>query len=126
MQFLFEVSKEFGTTPGFSIIKGKVVPIPTQTDSNQLRRVPHVGWASLNIDNTDCPLLKNLMGTDSFYFVHSFMCSPVNPSVVASNVDYLGQKITASLSHKNIFGTQFHPEKSGKSGLKVLKNFIDL
>lgn len=127
MQFLFDKSNEFMDTPGFSAIPGEVTKIPTTTSTNILRRVPHIGWSPLNIskENTS-PLFTNINENDSFYFVHSYMCEPSNEKDVSASVDYLGQKIIAAISRKNVFGTQFHPEKSGKSGLKIIENFIKL
>ena len=127
MKFLFDKSNEFMDTSGFSAILGEVTKIPTTTFTNTLRRVPHIGWSPLNVykENT-CPLFNNINEDDSFYFVHSYMCEPSNEKDVSASVDYLGQKIVAAISRKNVFGTQFHPEKSGKSGLKIIENFIKL
>ncbi|MBA3813624.1 MAG: imidazole glycerol phosphate synthase subunit HisH [Alphaproteobacteria bacterium] len=130
MQFLFEASHEFGVTAGLDVIKGEVIAIPSTTSTGTIRRVPHVGWASIESandkENNNCRILNGITGEDSFYFVHSFMCVPKNSSVISSITEYMGLPIVASISYKNVYGTQFHPEKSGESGLKVLKNFLQL
>lgn len=127
MQFLFEKSCEFNDTAGFSMLPGEVVKIPSATATDTLRRVPHIGWSSLNISKTNMsPLFTDITEDDSFYFVHSYMCQPIDKNDISASVDYLGQEIVAAVSKQNIFGAQFHPEKSGKSGLKIIRNFIKL
>ncbi len=130
MQFLFNESFEFGLTEGFRVLPGKVRQIPPLTKEDKIRRVPHIGWAPLkdNVTNStfSSPLLKDIPIGESFYFVHSYMCVPQNKDVISSITDYMGLSIPASISHNNIHGTQFHPEKSGKSGLKILQNFLKI
>lgn len=125
MQFLFEFGHEFGVTPGLGVVKGEVIPIPQNSLSLKPRLIPHVGWTSID-KKGDCPVLKDVTDKDRFYFVHSFMCAPKDPTAISSVANYIELDITASISFKNVFGTQFHPEKSGESGLKVLKNFLQL
>lgn len=130
MQFLFEESHEFGATKGFGVFQGEVLQIPSITTDNQKRRVPHIGWNALHhgLTNTpfSSPLLKDISEGESFYFVHSYMCVPKDNNVISSSVDYLELEIPASVSYNNIHGTQFHPEKSGESGLRILRNFLEI
>ena len=129
MQFLFDESFEFGLTKGFGIFSGEVCQIPSESNGLK-RRIPHIGWAPINSDPNlltfSSPLLKDIKVDDSFYFVHSFMCIPQNKKIISSVTDYLGTKIAASISYNNIHGTQFHPEKSGEMGLKILRNFLEM
>ena len=125
MQFLFERSYEFGVTDGFGIVKGEVCLIPSVVENMTPRRVPHVGWSKLrNKQNSE--ILKNLSEEDRFYFTHSYRCIPKDPDVISAIVDYQGLSIVAAINQGNVFGTQFHPEKSGASGLKILENFLHL
>jgi glutamine amidotransferase len=119
MQVLFSKGFEFTETEGLALIPGEVRRIPV-TD----RVIPHMGWNKLQ-KRHDCPLLE---GTDSeyVYFVHSFMGFADNPGNVAATVDY-GMDVTALVwDGKFTYGAQFHPEKSGDAGLRILKNFIGL
>ncbi|MEG0615154.1 MAG: imidazole glycerol phosphate synthase subunit HisH [Oscillospiraceae bacterium] len=115
MQMLFEKGYEFSETDGLGLIQGSV----EKMKSNSLR-IPHIGWNKLDIAN-DCPLLKNIGENEYVYFVHSYKanCDIKN---VSAYCDY-GSKVPALVFKDNIFGAQFHPEKSGKTGLKILKNF---
>lgn len=117
MQILFTHSHENGVHDGLDIIKGEVVKFDKNID-----RVPHVGWNQITITK-DNPLLKELDGS-YVYFVHSYY---VNESeYMISKTEYAGKTFCSAICHKNIYATQFHPEKSGKVGLKILKNFGDL
>lgn len=117
MQVFFENSEESPKTEGFSILKGRVTKIKTELN------LPHIGWNSLDIKKDFCPLFRNLRG-GYVYFAHSYYVRPKKDIVVATS-EY-GTEITASIWKENIFGTQFHPEKSGKLGLKILQNFLEL
>ena len=86
--------------------------------------IPHMGWNSLNIKKGD-GLFKGIEGSPYVYFVHSYFLKAKNPEIVSSQTEY-GTTIDASVSCKNIMATQFHPEKSGKVGLQMLKNFADM
>lgn len=119
MQLIAEKGFEGGETEGLNFIPGKVVLIkPTTPDL----RVPHVGWN----DVTPKPGTK-MYGTDTrprvFYFVHSYHVVPSDESIISGTVDY-GSTIAASIEKDNIWATQFHPEKSQKDGIELLKNFL--
>lgn len=117
MQVLFEGSEESPGLRGLAVMKGKIVRIPTKL------KLPHIGWNSLEIKKRKCPLFKGV--NDGYvYFAHSYHVSPKEEGVAATT-DY-GCKVTASVWKCNIFGTQFHPEKSGPLGLMILKNFLEL
>ncbi len=116
MQMLLDESFEFEQTKGLSLISGKVDKIPVKN-----LKIPHMGWNELNIVKKDNPLMKNISNGDSVYFVHSFMAYPTDDDLVAY-CEY-GEKIPAFISKGNVYGAQFHPEKSGEVGLEILRNF---
>lgn len=117
MQMLFEESEEFTRTEGLSLIPGKVDKIVCPY------KIPHMGWNSLEITRKS-PLLKGVSEGDSVYFVHSFMAYTSGENISAQ-CDY-GVKVPALVERGNVFGAQFHPEKSGEVGLQILRNFGDL
>lgn len=119
MQLIFDKGYEFEETDGLGLIKGSVEKIEREELS-----VPHMGWNSL-IYNKECPILKSIPEGEYVYFVHSYAAKCDDDSV-AAYCDY-GGKVTALVyDGKYVIGTQFHPEKSGKAGLKMLKNFSEL
>ena len=119
MQLIFDKGYEFEETDGLGLIKGSVEKIEREELS-----VPHMGWNSL-VYNKECPILNGISEGEYVYFVHSYAAKCDNDSV-AAYCDY-GGKITALVyDGKYVIGTQFHPEKSGKAGLKMLKNFSEL
>ena len=121
MQFLFEKSFEYGDHDGLGLIKGKVIPIIDKIDSSY--KIPHIGWNKLRFKKNS-PLFKYINDGDYVYFVHSFFASECEEAV-SSVTDY-GVELTASVENKNVFGCQFHPEKSGEVGLKILKAFCEM
>ena len=118
MQLLFETSEEFGYSEGLGIFKGKVVKF----DENAVNLIPHIGWNDIEILK---PLeeFKGIEDKSFFYFLHSYYCVP-EEDITAAVCDYYG-KFTACVKKDNIFACQFHPEKSHKEGLSLLKNFIE-
>jgi glutamine amidotransferase len=129
MQMLLDESEEFGVTKGLGLISGKVVPIPSITKEGNSQKIPHTGWNSLILPsetNTwDGTILEKIKPNDAVYFVHSFMASPTNQEDRLADCLYGGISVSASIIKDNIFGCQFHPEKSGEVGLKVLKTFLE-
>ena len=118
MQMLYEESEEGSLIEGLGLIKGRITRF-----SNALK-VPHMGWNSLNIKK-DHPILKGIPESSYVYFVHSYRASASAQTVAAS--DYGGEFTAIAASDKyNVIGTQFHPEKSGATGLRMLKNFADM
>ena len=117
-QLLFDGSEEFGDTPGLGLVPGRVVALPAGG------RVPHMGWNRLDIRRAD-PLLAGLGDGAWMYFVHSFVAVPEDGDLVAT-VDFGGEAVCAAARRGNICGVQFHPEKSGPSGARLLANFLEL
>ncbi len=120
LQLMFESSDETPGVEGLGILPGKILRIP---DCEGLK-IPHMGWNSLDI-KPDQPLFAGIPDQSYVYFVHSYYLKAANEEDVAAATEY-STHIHASVAHNNIFACQFHPEKSGSVGLKILKNFIDL
>lgn len=118
MQALFEEGYEFTKTPGLGFIPGKVDLIRFREGKRY--KLPHIGWNQLEIFRPSA-LLKGLKTGDSVYFVHSFMAY-TEPEYTAATCDY-GTDVTAFVERGNVYGAQFHPEKSGEVGLQILRNF---
>jgi glutamine amidotransferase len=120
-QALFEKSEEFNScAAGLSVFEGNVVRF---SEANGLK-IPQIGWNQLEITNTSCPLYQGIPGGSHVYFVHSFYPKPADPSIVATRTTY-GDTFASSVWRDNVFATQFHPEKSQKVGLQLLKNFVN-
>jgi glutamine amidotransferase len=121
-QALFEKSEEFNScAAGLGIFKGKVVRF---TEQNGLK-IPQIGWNQLDIVKPECPLFRGIAPGSYVYFVHSFFPKPADASIVATRTTY-GETFASSVWRDNVFATQFHPEKSQKIGLQLLKNFVEL
>jgi glutamine amidotransferase len=117
LQVLFTESEEFGIHKGFDILKGKVVRFQINL------KVPHMGWNNAKIQRRP-PIFDGIQDEAFFYFVHSYYVVPDDNNIVATTTDY-GITFASMVWKENIFATQFHPEKSQKTGLKILKNFGD-
>jgi glutamine amidotransferase len=121
-QALFERSEEFNScAAGLGIFEGSVVRF---SEKNGLK-IPQIGWNQLEIANSKCPLYRGVASGSYVYFVHSFFPKPVDASIVATRTEY-GETFASSVWRDNVFATQFHPEKSQKVGLQLLKNFVEL
>lgn len=127
MQLLLEESDEFGVTEGLGLIPGRVIAVPNLTLSGGVQKIPHIGWSALQPSNKDIDwqhnLLKDNNPGDAAYFVHGFMADPKNKSHRIADCIYGGHKISAMIGRDHIVGCQFHPEKSGEVGLKILRRF---
>lgn len=121
MQLLFEKSYEYGEYDGLGFLNGETVPI---SDKNFPYKVPHMGWNSLNLVKGQHPLFKYIKDGDFVYFVHSYYVTNCEETVTAKT-EY-GKMLTASVAKDNIMGCQFHPEKSGDTGLNILKAFCEM
>ena len=119
MQLLADVGREFGDHAGLGWIGGEVVKI---SPSDPSLKIPHMGWNELRIEHAH-PLLANIPVGGHAYFVHSYHFVPALPDDLIATTDY-GQILTAMIGNENIAGTQFHPEKSQATGLKLLSNFL--
>lgn len=122
MQMLFEKSYEFGCFEGLGLIQGEVVAIKGAIRDDL--KVPHIGYNGLHFKQNKGPLFEGIKENDCVYFVHSYMAVGCDESLLAT-VEY-DKEITAAVSKNNIYGCQFHPEKSGEVGLRILKNFCQL
>jgi glutamine amidotransferase len=123
MQLLLSVSEEFGVTAGLDIVPGKVRYFRDNENFPQELPVPHMGWNDVRQKPT--ALFKNLPEIFSAYFVHSYYAQPADEKLTIGLTDY-GLDFCAAVQKDNIFGVQFHPEKSGDNGLQILKNFLEL
>lgn len=127
MQMLATQSYEFGTHEGLDLIPGDVVAIPKFTQSGQSHKIPYIGWASLDEVEQgsfrDTPL-QSIAPGEHVYMVHSFHVEPTNPADKIACYNYDGVEVTAAVRHGAIFGCQFHPEKSGPVGLRIIAAFL--
>lgn len=121
MQLLFEKSYEYGEHEGLGLIPGTVKPIRDVIPADY--KIPHIGWNALHLKG-DCPIFANIREGDCVYFVHSFYAADCD-DFVAATAEY-GAELTAAVAKGNVYGCQFHPEKSGKVGLAILKAFAEL
>jgi len=121
MQLLFDKSYEYGCHNGLGLIKGEVVPMNGEIPENL--KVPHIGWNGLHFKNEN-PIFKYINDGDCVYFVHSYYVRTEENNLTATT-DY-GKEITAAVRKGNIYGCQFHPEKSGNVGLNILKAFCEM
>lgn len=120
MQLLFDKSYEYGEHAGLGLIPGEVVPMAGAIPA--ALKIPHIGWNALRFQKAH-PLLQNIREGDCVYFVHSYYASGCDDAVIAT-AEY-GKDITAAVAHRNVYGCQFHPEKSGAVGLAILKAFLE-
>jgi glutamine amidotransferase len=117
MQLLFQKSDE-GTGRGLAVFEGKNIQLPASV------KVPHMGWNTLHIIRKN-EFLGDVQDESYVYFVHSYYANPTDEDIVCAETTY-GTKFSSVIAKKNIYGTQFHPEKSGESGLKMLRNFAKI
>tara|TARA_B100000900_G_scaffold245310_1_gene208570 strand:- start:476 stop:1117 length:642 start_codon:yes stop_codon:yes gene_type:complete len=128
MQMLFESSDEFGTSKGLSIISGKVKKLPR----NLSLKVPNISWESLHLVNDsnnqswENSILQNVNLSNDFYFVHSYACYPEDKKKWFSKTLYGNHAFCSVVKDKNLYGCQFHPEKSGENGLEILEQFLKI
>ncbi len=115
MQFLLEESEEEGITSGLGLVKGRVVPFKTG-------KVPHMGWNS--VEEMRSPLFENFRGGEEFYFVHSYYAEAEEKFVIGTTEYHT--RFASAVASGNVYGVQFHPEKSGEAGLALLRNFMKL
>lgn len=121
LQLLFPESEETPDVKGLDIFKGTITKIPNQ---NRTLKIPHMGWNNISIKQKN-GIFKDIEGEPYVYFVHSFYLKAQDKDIVAATTQY-GVEIDAAVQKGNIIATQFHPEKSGEVGLKMLKNFVEM
>lgn len=128
MQMLMDTSEEFGETPGLALIPGRVVQIPSRTADGDSQKIPHIGWSGLWPPQPQTAwsrgLLQGITPGEAAYFVHSYMAQPQAPEHRLADCLYGGVQVSAVVRRARVMGCQFHPEKSGEVGLRVLQNFL--
>jgi glutamine amidotransferase len=128
MQMMFELGEEFGVHEGLGFLPGKVVAIPSRKKDGGTRKIPHVGWSSISQAEGGRPWsetpLAGIPFESAVYFVHSFMAAPSDNAHRVADCMYEGEVISAAVGRDNHFGCQFHPEKSGETGLAIIRNFL--
>ena len=128
MQILFETGYEFGRFSGLGILEGEVKPL-VGSQVKRLDKIPNVGWFNIKKNQSSVDeesLFPKKRQDEKFYFVHSYSCIPADPSIITSVSTFDDKEFVASIRCKNIFGFQFHPEKSGVAGLRIIENFVNL
>jgi len=130
MQMMFEISEEFGNHKGLCLIKGRVVAILKTGAEGRPHKIPHIGWNSLLIPyirkSWNDTIFADVAPEESVYFVHSFVVVPKNEENNLAYCEYNGIKLCAAIKSGNMYGCQFHPEKSGDVGLRIIKKFLTL
>lgn len=129
MQVFATVSEEFGEHAGLDLIPGRVVPIPPTTLDGHRHKIPHTGWTALEEpgggSDWNETILEDVEPGECVYLVHSFAVEPENPRHRLAECEYNGRRIAAAIRRDNVTGTQFHPEKSGPIGLKIIRRFLN-
>jgi len=129
MQMILDESHEFGINKGLGLIPGKVLSIPSKSSDGQDFKIPHVGWNSIRpgkkSNDWKNTILQNTSSEDSVYFVHSFFALPENEEYILASCTYAGKDFCAVINNENIYGCQFHPEKSGTVGINILDMFCN-
>jgi imidazole glycerol-phosphate synthase subunit HisH len=128
-QMLMEVGEEFGEHRGLGIVAGRVAPIPAMTPDGRPQKIPHIGWSALQPSpgraSWQDSILSDVAVGSACYFLHSFSAEPSVNTVRLADCSYRGRVLCAAIQQGNIFGTQFHPEKSGRVGLTILSTFVN-
>jgi glutamine amidotransferase len=130
MQMMMQVGEEFGEHAGLGLASGSVRAIPSTSSDGASHKIPHIGWNALLKPSPETvwegTILDGVAPGSACYFVHSFTAEPVDDHIRLADCTYNGRCISAALRIGNVYGTQFHPEKSGPIGLHILKNFLAL
>ena len=122
-QMIFTSSEEFGNTKGLNILDGKVRSLKS-LKTNKI--IPNLGWNVINCKKNKTNFLYNQLDTKpALYFIHSYYVETKEKRYITSSINFGGKQITTSVQYKNLYGVQFHPEKSGKNGIKIIKNFLN-
>jgi glutamine amidotransferase len=128
MQILFSKGVEFGTHEGLNVIEGDVLSLKEEFSTKSHRvKTPNIGWYKLNFEHgRERNLFHDISPHEKFYFIHSYFCSPMQNANKLAYIKCYDTEVVAVVSSGNVYGVQFHPEKSGKAGLKFLQNFAAL
>ena len=125
LQLLFTESEEFGTHKGLNLVEGNILKFPKKLNGQDIK-VPQIGWNKIynnNLNNWNKSPLVGIPNEEYMYFVHSYYANPSNKNEIATVTNYEGVEYCSSILKKNIFATQFHPEKSAKWGIEIYKNW---
>ena len=126
MQMMMDKGEEFGNHEGLGLISGNVIKIPSFDLNGNKKKIPHIGWNFLlEESNWSGTILQGINKDENVYFVHSYMAEPLKKENVLATCFYKEQKIVSVLRSGNLYGCQFHPEKSGSIGLKIIYSFIN-
>ncbi|MBD3815004.1 MAG: imidazole glycerol phosphate synthase subunit HisH [Halothiobacillus sp.] len=128
MQMMFEQSEEFVLTPGLGLLPGQVKPLPHFSMTGEEMTIPHMGWAKIRPQGVSWQntLLAGVAEENAFYFVHSYYAETTEPQDQLAVFDFGGHAITAAVQRDNLVGCQFHPEKSGAGGLRLIEAFLQI
>lgn len=130
MQMLFDESEEMGINPGLGLISGKVCRIPGKDVDGNILKIPHIGWNGIVLPEAGTDwgktVLENIENGEAMYFVHSYVPEPINKNDCIAECIYGGHRLAIVTGHENITGCQFHPERSGPAGLRILQNFVNI
>jgi imidazole glycerol-phosphate synthase subunit HisH len=130
MQMMLSTSEEFGNHEGLDLIRGKVTVIPSTDITGAPHKIPHIGWNSLQfpqgISSWEDSILSSILPGTAVYFVHSFTAVPDSPSNRLADCLYNGRTLSAAIRLGSLYGCQFHPEKSGECGLKIIETFLKM
>lgn len=129
MQLLLDKSEEHCLTKGLGIIPGRVIPVPNFSSDGVPLKIPHIGWNSLvpaEGATWNVPMMQNSIPGEAVYFLHSYMVEPDDAETRIADCLYGGHRILAVIRQRNVMGCQFHPEKSGRIGLGMIRSFLDV
>lgn len=126
MQMLFDSSMEFGETKGLGLIPGRVLHLGDSIKVQE--KIPNVSWSEIELNSSswDNTILDGIKSGENMYFVHSYFAQPANEDDILSVSNFSGRDYCSTVKFKNIFGCQYHPEKSGSIGLRVINNFVEI
>ncbi len=128
MQLLFEESEEFGNHKGFGVIKGSIKKFPELNPAKEKLRIPQISWNTIYQSegrSWKATPLENIKNNEFMYFLHSYYASPSDKTDILTLTNYDGIEYCSAVKKKNVFGMQFHPEKSAAEGIKIYKNWVD-
>lgn len=126
MQLMLDASEESENITGLGIIEGSVMRLTACTEADMTYKVPNIGWYRIKVQKSPTEIMNGIADEDRFYFVHSYGAYPVSSVSSVASLQYGSNSFSVVVRRGNCYGTQFHPEKSGKTGLKLIHNFVSL